>query len=124
MDKEKMNLAVHKVVRELGNALISTDVWNTTDAESIVGYNSQPIACALFNQITEYVNEALEEGKYPALDKYYILELKDAKMVIIIPFGEYIWEMLIDSKRARLGLLLNMTVPQMIESFEKIISES
>ncbi len=122
MDKDKMNLAVHNVVRELGNALISTDVWNIADAESIVGYNSQPIACALFNQISEYVNEALEEGEYPKLAKYYILDLKDGKMVIIIPFGEYIWEMLIDTKRARLGLLLNITVPQMIDSFDKIIA--
>jgi len=122
LDVKKMNATIHNLVRELGNALISTDVWTIEEGESIAGYNSQPIACALFNQITGYIDEALEAGEYPKLDKYYILELQDGKMVIIIPFGEYIWEMLIDSKRARLGLLLNITIPQMIESFEKIIS--
>jgi len=115
-----MNRAINNVERELGNALISTDVWKIEDGESIAGYNSQPVACALFNQITSYINEALEQGNYPKLDKYYILELQDGKMVLIVPLKEFIWEMLIDTKKARLGLLLNTTVPRMIESFEKL----
>ncbi len=122
MDINEMNRAINRIERELGNALISTDVWKIEDGESIAGYNSQPVACALFNQITGYVNEALDQGKYPKLDKYYILDLKDGKMVLIVPFKEYIWEMLIDTQRARLGLVLNTTVPQMVESFEKIIA--
>ncbi|MCP5104555.1 MAG: hypothetical protein GY950_14310 [bacterium] len=124
MDLKQMNKNLHNVERELGNALISTDVWNIEDGESIAGYNSQPMACALFNQITGYINEALEEGKYPRLDKYYILELQDRKMVLVIPFGEYIWEMLIDTKKARLGVLLNSTIPGIIRSFEKLTAES
>lgn len=122
MDIQQMNAAIGKVERELGNALISTDVWKVADGQTIVGYNSQPLACALFNQITSYIDEALEQGEYPKIDQYYILDLKDGKMVLIIPFGEYIWEMLIDSQKVRLGVLLNTTIPQMIESFEKIIA--
>lgn len=122
MDIQQMNAAIGKVERELGNALISTDVWKVADGQTIVGYNSQPLACALFNQITSYIDEALEQGEYPKIDQYYIFDLKDGKMVLIIPFGEYIWEMLIDSQKVRLGVLLNTTIPQMIESFEKIIA--
>lgn len=122
MDIKKMNSAINSVERELGNALLSTDVWNIEDGESIAGYNSQPMACALFNQITGYINEALEQGDYPKLEKYYILSLKGDRMAILIPFADYIWEMLIDTKKARLGLLLNMTIPNMIDTFEKIIS--
>jgi hypothetical protein len=120
MDLQKMNKALHNVERELGNALISTDVWNIADAESLAGYNSQPIACALFNQITGYINEALETGKYPKLDKYYILDLQDDKMVLVIPFAEFVWEMLIDTKKARLGILLNTTIPDIIRFFEQM----
>ncbi len=120
MDLKQMNKVLHNVERELGNALISTDVWSITDAESLVGYNSQPAACALFNQITSYINEALEQGKYPKLDKYYILDLQDDKMVLVIPFAEFIWEMLIDTKKARLGVLLNTTIPEIIRSFEQM----
>ncbi|MDQ1349837.1 MAG: hypothetical protein QG657_138 [Acidobacteriota bacterium] len=123
MDLQKMNKVLHNVERELGNALISTDVWNIADAESIAGYNSQPIAVALFNQITGYINEALETGKYPKLDKYYILDLQDDKMVLVIPFVEFVWEMLIDTKKARLGILLNTTIPGIIHSFEQMMAE-
>jgi len=70
LDIQKMNAVIGNVERELGNSLISTDVWKITDGESIAGYNSQPMACALFNQITDYVNEALEEGQYSKLEKY------------------------------------------------------
>jgi len=122
VDIQQMNSAIGKVERELGNALISTDVWKVADGQTMVGYNSQPLACALFNQITSYIDEALEQGEYPKIDQYYILDLKEGKMVLIIPFGEYIWEMLIDSQKVRLGVLLNTTIPQMIESFEKIIA--
>jgi hypothetical protein len=124
VDINKMNKAIRSVEIELGNALISTDVWNIEDGESIAGFNSRPMACALFNQITSYINEALEQGNYPKLDKYYILELQDGKMVLIIPFSIHIWEMLIDTKKARLGVLMNTTIPRIIESFEKIVSES
>jgi hypothetical protein len=124
VDISKMNRAIKNVEIELGNALISTDVWNITDGESIAGYNSRPVACALFNQITGYINEALEQGSYPKLEKYYILELQDGKMVLIMPFGEHIWEMFIDTKKARLGILLNTTIPRIIDSFEKITSEA
>lgn len=123
MDLKQINKVIHNVERELGNALISTDVWNIADAESLAGYNSQPVACALFNQITGYINEALETGKYPKLDKYYILDLQDDKMVMVIPFAEFIWEMLIDTKKARLGILLNSTIPGIISSFEKLMTE-
>jgi hypothetical protein len=122
VDIQQMNAAINNVERELGNALLSTDVWKVTDGESIAGYNSQPMACALFNQITDYVNEALEQGQHPKLEKYYILSLEGDKMVLIMPLGEYIWEMFIDTKRTRLGVLLNVTIPQMLETFEKIIS--
>lgn len=122
MDTQKMNAALGNVEMELGNALLSTDVWKITDGEPIAGYNSQPMACALFNQITDYVNEALEQGQHPKLEKYYILSLEGDKMVLIMPLGEYIWEMFIDTKKTRLGVLLNVTIPQMLETFEKIIS--
>jgi len=124
LDLKKINRAVDNVVRELGNALISSDVWKMDDGESIAGYNSQPMASVLFNQITGYINEALEQSEYPKLDKYYILQLKDGKMVLVIPFGEFLWEMLIDTKKARLGILLNSTIPGIIRTFEKMASES
>lgn len=124
MELKTIHKAIDNVVRELGNALISTDVWNINEGESIAGYNSQPLACALFNQITGYVNEALEQAEFPKLEKYYILSLKDGKMVLVIPFGEFLWEMLIDTKKARLGVLLNSTIPGIIRSFEKMILES
>jgi len=43
-------------------------------------------------------------------------------MLLIMPLGEYIWEMFIDTKKTRLGVLLNVTIPQMLGTFEKIIS--
>jgi hypothetical protein len=120
MDLNKLNHLLNDLVKELGNVLISTDVWNINCAEPIVGYNSQPVACTLFNQITEYIIEALTVGEYPKLEKYYILSLQGDKMVIIVPLVDCIWEMLIDTQKARLGVILNSTVPNLIDRFNAL----
>lgn len=123
MDIQKLNDTINNIERELGNALLSTDIWNIEDGKPIAGYNSKELGCILFNQITAFLSEALKEAQHPKLHNFYILSLKDNKMVIVIPFKNFIWDMLIDVTKARLGVLLNSTIPEMVRVFEMIISE-
>ena len=97
MDLKQINKLLHNVERELGNAFISIDFWNIADAASLADYYSQAVAYTLFNQLTGYTKEAFDTDKYLKLDKYYILDLHD-KMVLVIPFDEFLWEMLIGTK--------------------------
>ena len=122
MNIQKLNQVIETIKRDLGEGLAATDIWTAADGVSIAGYNPQPKATALFNQMTSHLTNALEESGFPGLGKYYILDLVDNNMVVILPMGEYRWGMLIDSSKVQLGLLLNIIIPRVIDGFEEAIT--
>ncbi len=121
MDIQKLNDAVEVLKENLGQGLISTDIFTTMDAQSIVGWNSNPTACALFTQITSMLNTTLKESGFPQLAKYFLLDLVDNKIALIIPMKEFIWIMLLDSTKSPLGLLLNIIMPKAIQAFNEAL---
>jgi DNA-binding response OmpR family regulator len=122
MNVQKLNKSIETLKENLGGALLATDIWGTADMQSIAGMNSQPAATALFGQLITTTNRALKESGFPILGKYIIFDLVDGKMVALIPMGDYAWGMLIDGKKAQLGLLLNVALPKAIASFEDAIT--
>ncbi len=79
-------------------------------------------AAALFNELTGYMNKALKGAGFPILGRFYLLDLADKKMAIVIPMGDYGWGMLVDGAKAQLGLLLNIALPRAIDVFEEAIA--
>jgi YesN/AraC family two-component response regulator len=124
MNISKLNKSIEILKESLGGALLATDIFGTVDMQSVTGFNSNPAACALFGQIITSTNQALKESGFPTLGKYCLFDLVDAKMVVLIPMGEFIWGMLIDSKKAQLGLLLNIALPKSIAAFEDAITSN
>ena len=98
MNIRKMKEAVDKLKEDLGDGLLATDIFSTADGQSIYGINSQPKACALFNQVTNFLIKSLKGCNFPPLGRYYIVDLADGKMVLVIPMDEYQWGLLVDSK--------------------------
>ena len=108
---------------DLGDGLLATDIFGTDDGQSVAGWNSNEAACALFNQITNYMVDALTGSGFPALGRYYILDLVDDKMVIVITMGDFQWGLFLDTAKVKLGLLLNVVIPKIVDSFEQAIAE-
>lgn len=123
MNVRKLNEVIESMAKDLGDGLLATDIWTVADGFSIAGYNPQPKATALFNQLTSYLNDTLEGSGFPGLGKYYMLDLRDNKLVIILPMGEYRWGLLVDSSKVQLGLLLNIIVPKIIDGFEEAMTD-
>ncbi len=121
MDVEKLNEAVNIQKNDLGQGLLATDIFSSSDGQSIVGFNSNPQACALFNQISDYMKNALEESGFPPLGRYYIMDVAGDKMIVVILLGDFRWGMLIDRNKTQLGLLLNIAMPRMIKAFEEAL---
>jgi CheY-like chemotaxis protein len=122
MNVQKLNKAIEVLKESLGGALMATDIWGSADMQSIAGFNSQPAATALFGQIIVSTNRALKDSGFPILGKYCVFDLVDGKMVVLIPMGDYAWGMLVDGKKAQLGLLLNVALPRAIAAFEDAIT--
>jgi CheY-like chemotaxis protein len=122
MDVKKINAIVKEVKEDLGDALLSTDIWTTADGTVIAGVNSNPKAAALMNQVGQELIKALTGAKFPSLEDYYILDLLDGKMILCLFFDDYQWGMLLDTEKVQLGLLLNVVAPKAIAGFKEAAS--
>lgn len=84
---------------------------------SIAGINPQPIACALFNELTENMISALSDSGFPGLKDYYLLSMENKHLVLIIYLKDYQWGILADSSNVKLGLLLSVIMPKARAAF-------
>ncbi|HLP46002.1 MAG TPA: response regulator [Candidatus Kapabacteria bacterium] len=121
IENQKVSSLMDRLKEELGEALLSAQVWTLSEGEVFAGYNQQSEVSDLFTQITLYINEALSTAEFPQLGKYYVFNLEGKKISVTIPLGEYFCSMLIDSKKTPLGLLLKVVLPGVIASFEEAI---
>lgn len=121
MDIKKLQDSIKTLKEDLGDGLISSDIWTATDGQAIASYNTQPKATALFNRMTFQMNRSLKDSGFPVIGKYYLLDLADKKRVVVIPLGDYQWGMLMDGSVA-MGLLLNVALPKAIDNFEQAIT--
>ena len=117
MNIQKLNQAIEIVKQDLGNSLLATDIFTTTDGTSIAGFNSQPKAYALFNELTNNLVKSLGNSGFPGLNEYYLLHLKDGHLVLVLYLLDYQWGFLVDSNKVKLGLLLNIVMPNAREAF-------
>ena len=123
MNVKKLEGAIDVLKENLGAGLLACDIIGSEDGQSIAGFNSQPAASALFAQITNMMAKSLDDSGFPSLGRYYLLDLVDEKMVIVLTMGDFQWGMLLDRSKAQLGLLLNVVIPKAIDSFEEAIAE-
>jgi len=122
MDVKRLNGIIKELQKDLGEALMATDIWTHADGQSLAGYNTQPAAAALFNRIYDLINNALKGSKFPLLNRYYLLHLEGGHISAAFPIGDYHWGILLDAKKAQLGLVLNVVVPKTIEAIKEAVA--
>lgn len=124
MDITRLNRVIEKLKDEVGPGLVATDLFAAADGQSIAGFNPQPKAAALFNQLTEYLNRALKGAGFPNLGRSILIELDGGMACIIVPLGDYRQGLLVDTKKVQIGLLLNVVVPELIAELGQVLSGS
>ena len=122
IDVKKLNSVIEDMKKDLGDALITAVIYSSADGKSAASYNEKSKTSAIFNQATRYLFNALKDSEFSSIGRYYIVDLVDEKMLIVIPLGEYQWGMLIDRKKAQLGLLLNVVVPKIVDAFKDAVA--
>ena len=122
MDVKKLEAIIKQFKKDLGDALLATDIWTTADGTIITGFNSQTAAAALFNRIRLLINEALKGAKFPLMNKYYILHLEGGNTSAAMQFGDYQWGILVDTKEVQLGLLLNVHIPKAMDAIKEALA--
>lgn len=108
---------------ELGDAVISTEIWEVSSGEVLDSFNAKIEVCDLFTEITAYIHEVLSASDFPHLNDYYLLDLEDNMIKVIISIKDYLWGILIDSKKTTLGFLLRIVLSNLISTFNSSLSE-
>lgn len=119
IDTKLLELAVQDLRSVLRDGLVATDIWDRTDGLSLAGFNQQPVAVALFTRITNELDTALADSSFPPLARYYLLDMEGNHTVVVINHGSLLQGMLVDNKRANLGILISVAIPRMLEAVSR-----
>ena len=122
MNIPKLNEAIEILKTNLGESLIAAAISMTVDGQSLAGFNSNPKLAAVMVKLVKVINDANKAGGLPQLGKYATLDLQDDKVLVVLPLGDYVWGMVLDTNKIQMGLLLNIEIPAAIETFAEAIA--
>jgi hypothetical protein len=119
VDPKILDAAVQDLRSILRDGLVATDIWDRNAGLSLAGFNPQPVAVALFTRITSELDSALADSAFPPLARYYLLDMDANHTAVVINHGPLLQGMLVDNKRANLGILISVAIPRMIETVSR-----
>lgn len=122
MNVAKLNAAVELLKNNLGESLLSTAIAMDVDGQPIASFNSSPKFAALIVKVINLINDATRIGGLPQIGRYVTFDLQDDRVLVVLPLGEYIWGILLDSAKTQMGLLLNIEIPRAIDAFDEAVS--
>jgi hypothetical protein len=116
IDTKILEAAVLDLRNILRDGLVATDIWEREAGLSLAGFNQQPVAVALFTRITTELETSLADSNFPPLSRFYLLDMEGNHTVAVLNHGPLLQGMLVDNKRANLGILISVAIPRMIET--------
>ncbi len=119
IDNQQLELAVQDLRNTLRDGLIASDIWDKKDGLSLAGFNQQPVAVALFTRITLELETSLSDSSFPPLNRYYLLDMANNHTIAVVNHGELLQGILVDNKKANLGILISVAIPRMIDAIAK-----
>ncbi|HQR27138.1 MAG TPA: hypothetical protein PLP61_08885 [Nocardioides sp.] len=113
LDVTSLDNVVGEAKTVLKDGLQAMDIWDRDTGLSLAGHNPQPEAVALFNQLTGEMATTLSGSGFPALNRYYLLDLDGGNTVVVQRHGDDLMSgMLLDAGKVNLGLLVSVVIPR------------
>lgn len=121
VDVNKLEECWDVLKKSLKDGLLFGDIWHTGTAMSVSSFNGgNAAATALFDELTRELNDSLSGSGFPALNRFYLLNLKDDNQVLVIRHGNDLMQgMLLDPKRVNIGLLFAVAIPKALATVEQ-----
>lgn len=115
-DVPALERALEKARVSLRGGVLATSIWERKAETALASYKSNPVAVTMFNALTDSISAALSNSQFPRLNRYYLLDLDEQHMVIVIRHDvDLLQGMLVDSSKINIGLLLAVVIPSLLE---------
>jgi hypothetical protein len=113
IDVNLLEQTVKEAKETLREGLVATDIWDRETGLSLAGFNPQPEAVALFNQLTNEMASTLAGSNFPGLNRYFLLDLDGGNTVVCQKHGDDLMSgMLLDAAKVNLGILVSIVIPK------------
>lgn len=113
VDIDKLEASWADQEKYLKDGLLAGDIWDRSTGLSLSGRNSQPEANALFNVLTETLSITLEGSGLPELNRFYLLNLEDNKIALVINHGKSLLQgLLLNPEKVNMGILFSVAIPK------------
>lgn len=108
---------------DLGEGFLATDAWNASDGQPLVenhSYNSHSKAIPLINQATKVLGDSLKESDYPKLGSYYLVNLDNDYLVVVLSIEDFRQFVLVDLTKINIGILFSIAIPNLLNSLSEL----
>lgn len=122
MDLKAVKVILEEIDESLLGGLLGVDIISKASGMSIAGINSAPRVCALFNRMSEQLQNALASSKdSPAKSlKKFIVEGDNGLFIFVVEVdARHRWTMLIDGSKTPLGMVFSVVIPDVLPRLEE-----
>ena len=121
MNIQKLNICMDILKKDLGDGFVASCIITTEDGQVLLSTDQANVAAStLLNDASSLIRSALQT--YPVeLGQYYYIDVAGSMAILVIHFGDYQWTITINKKIVKLGLLLNVVLPAIINAFEDAV---
>ena len=97
----------------LRDGALSINIWDNNTGLTLIDWQGNPTAVALFNQMHQELSDTLEGSGFPQLKDYYYLDLEEDQSLVVMDHGDQLMQgWLLDSKKTNPGILMGMAIPK------------
>ncbi len=117
INQEIMKSAFESLSQDLGNGFVASEVWAIGEGRPLIrdhGYNDNPKVAPLFNEVTRKLYKTLQESAYPGLGNYYLVNLDNNHLVVVITIGKLQQFILVDLAKTSMGILMSVALPNLV----------
>jgi hypothetical protein len=66
--------------------------------------------------MTTDIESSLSDSNFPPLSRYFLMDMEGNHTAAVINHGPLLQGLLVDNKRANLGILISVAIPRMLEA--------
>lgn len=148
---ENIKKVIDGLREDLGDGFVDTDIWNVSSNKSVAfhhqpglipRYGVVPKHIKTFSEISGILNRALLESDYHALGDYYLINLKNNRVVVVLNIktshaeaglltegsgintshglGGHQQFIMVDLSKTTMGVLMSIAIPRVLENLKYV----